>query len=136
MFKNRRKTNKIILIVFACVLFLFLVIAIATGGKDDSKEASTEPSRTETTETAEPTTKQTTTAKPTTTAAPTQPPTEKHYDLLPGQSLDMTVYRTASGEHYHYENPCGSGDYTPITLKKALDLHLTPCEKCVLDEYQ
>ena len=85
--------------------------------------------------TAESTTteKPATTAKPTTTAAPqTQPPVEDNYDLLPGQTLEMTVYRTKSGKCYHYENPCGNGEYSPISLKEALDEGLDPCEKCVM----
>lgn len=54
------------------------------------------------------------------------------YDLLRGQTLDMTVYITPTGKKYHYRDPCGRGDYYPITLEEALDGGYDPCGKCVL----
>ncbi len=44
----------------------------------------------------------------------------------------VTVYVTATGEKYHYENPCGNGTYYPSTLADAKARGLTACDKCVL----
>ena len=43
-----------------------------------------------------------------------------------------TVYITPSGEKYHYANPCGTGEYSPVTLGEAEARGLEPCEKCVM----
>lgn len=45
--------------------------------------------------------------------------------------INMTVYITKTGEHYHYKNPCGRGTYYPVNLSDALSRGLTPCQKCV-----
>ncbi len=42
------------------------------------------------------------------------------------------VYKTPTGDKYHYLNPCGNGEYIECSLQEALDLGLEPCEKCVL----
>lgn len=47
-------------------------------------------------------------------------------------NAQIIVYRTKSGEKYHYENPCGKGTYIECTLSDALARGLGPCEKCVL----
>lgn len=108
----------------------------------DEEETTAEPETETTTQaeiTTEPTTAEpTTTAKPTTSANPATSaklttPINQH-NLLPGQSLGMTVYRTNSGEKYHYENPCGNGKYYPVTLQEALDSRLEPCDKCVIHQ--
>ena len=46
--------------------------------------------------------------------------------------VDQKVYRTQSGECYHYENPCGAGKYYEVTLEQAISAGLRACEKCVL----
>ena len=74
------------------------------------------------------TAKSTTTKKVTTTAKPT---TTKRVTTTDRDS-GITVYRTKSGEKYHYENPCGNGTYYPISLSEAKRLGLDACEKCVL----
>ena len=75
------------------------------------------------TTTAKPTTtkKVTTTVKQTTTIKVTENPDSK-----------IKVYRTKSGEKYHYENPCGNGTYYELSLAEAKAQGLDPCEKCVL----
>lgn len=95
------------------------------------KETSTKKATT----TAKPTTtkKVTTTAKPTTTKKVTttaRPTTTKKVTEDPESSY--RVYRTKSGEKYHYENPCGNGTYYEISLSEAKASGLEPCEKCVL----
>lgn len=82
---------------------------------DTTKPSETQP--TKETSTTKPTTTKTTTTKVTTTEDPDK---------------QFTVYRTASGEKYHYENPCGNGTYYPISLADAKARGLEPCEKCVL----
>jgi len=76
----------------------------------------------EETATTKPTTTKPTTTKPTTTKAPTTVDPDSR----------VTVYKTETGKRYHYENPCGNGTYSPITLAEAKALGLTACEKCVL----
>ena len=41
-----------------------------------------------------------------------------------------TIYVTATGKRYHYDNNCGRGTYYPATMEEALARGLTPCEKC------
>ncbi len=43
-----------------------------------------------------------------------------------------TVYRTKTGKKYHYENPCGNGEYYAVSLDDAKAAGLQPCQKCVL----
>lgn len=45
----------------------------------------------------------------------------------------MTVYVTRTGDRWHLNSHCNGGTYTPTTLKKALERHLTACENCVKD---
>lgn len=47
-------------------------------------------------------------------------------------NANNTVYYTLTGKKYHYENPCGKGEYLPISLKEAEQKGLEPCKKCVL----
>ena len=79
------------------------------------------------------TTKPSTTAKPTTTKTPTtaKPTTTKAPTTVDPESK-ITVYITKSGSKYHYENPCGNGTYSPISLADAKARGYTACEKCVL----
>lgn len=93
-----------------------------------TKPTTTKPITTKPTTTKTITEKQTTkatTVKATTTKAPTVRETED-------PDSQITVYKTKSGEKYHYENPCGNGKYSPITLSEAKARGLEPCEKCVL----
>lgn len=80
-----------------------------------------------TTTTAPTTKKETTTKKVTTTAKPT---TTKKVTENPEENIK--VYRTKTGEKYHYENPCGNGTYYEISLAEAKRIGLGACEKCVL----
>ncbi len=88
------------------------------------------------TTTAKPTTteKVTTTTKPTTTQKVTT--TTKHTTTKAPSVMDydskVTVYITPTGSKYHYENPCGNGSYSPISLSEAKAMGLTACKKCVL----
>ena len=96
-------------------------------GTATDRPAATEtvkPSTTKAPTTASPATtkKETTTAKPTTTKVPTTVDPDSR----------VIVYKTPTGTKYHYENPCGNGTYSPITLAEAKALGLTECEKCVL----
>lgn len=75
-----------------------------------------------------------TTVKPTTTkkATTTKKTTTAESEIQANNSNGgITVYRTATGQRYHYENPCGNGKYYPISLAEAERLGLTPCDKCV-----
>lgn len=107
-----------------------------------TEETTTKPTTTkkETTTRKVTTTKQATTKKETTTAKSTttkkvtttaKPTTTKRVTTTDRDS-GITVYRTKSGEKYHYENPCGNGTYYPISLSEAKRLGLDACEKCVL----
>lgn len=51
---------------------------------------------------------------------------------LQTEQNEMIVYRTSTGDKYHYINPCGYGTYYAVTLKEAQDAGLQPCEKCVI----
>lgn len=64
----------------------------------------------------------------------TSPPVTEPPETKPPQNQEkqLTVYYTRTGECYHYENPCGRGTYYPISLDKAKQRGLRPCEKCVL----
>lgn len=83
-----------------------------------------------TTEKPAPTTEKQTTKKP----APTteKQTTKKPVITTQDPNERITVYRTSGGEKYHYENPCGNGEYYPVSLADALRSGLEPCEKCVL----
>lgn len=82
-------------------------------------------------------TEEETTEAPTTeavTEAKTEKPTEKATEKVTEPKKESrTVYRTKSGEKYHYENPYGSGEYYPISLDEAIEKGYEPCEKCVLN---
>ncbi len=63
----------------------------------------------------------------------TVPPTEVSVEQSSEtDSTQVVVYYTATGSKYHYENPCGRGNYLPCTLQEAIDRGLEPCDKCVL----
>lgn len=93
------------------------------------------------TTTQKPTTKEPTTQKPTTsqkvttTKNPTtnKVTTTKKVTTTAEQNNSIKIYRTASGECYHYENPCGRGTYYEVSLSEAKAAGLRPCEKCVLN---
>lgn len=54
-------------------------------------------------------------------------------DISTSRPDNMTVYITRTGDRWHLNPNCNGGTYTPTTLKKALEKHLTPCENCVKD---
>ncbi len=98
--------------------------------KEEKTEKNTEVTKKPTTTKKETTTqKVTTTKKITTTQKPT---TTKRPTTTTVNNVGQKVYRTQSGECYHYENPCGSGKYYEVTLEQALNAGLRACEKCVL----
>ena len=43
---------------------------------------------------------------------------------------EKPVYITRTGEKYHYDNTCNGGTYFEVPMQTALDMGLTPCEKC------
>lgn len=99
----------------------------------------TNPPETAPPETDPPVTESPTTQPPETNLPATQPPvtsppeTDPPLTQPPQNSEEQrTVYYTKNGECYHYENPCGRGTYYPISLDKAKQRGLRPCEKCVL----
>ena len=101
---------------------------------EETTEVTTEETTVETTR--EITTEET---KPVYTQAETERPVETEPETTekvvvetedPDESI--TVYRTATGSKYHYENPCGNGTYYPISLADAERQGLEPCGKCVL----
>ena len=59
--------------------------------------------------------------------------TKKTVTTTKDPEASKTVYITATGKHYHYENPCGNGTYYAVSLSEAKARNLTPCEKCVLN---
>ena len=81
------------------------------------------------------TTKSQTSTKPATTKAPTtKVPTTKPVETTKQNTENSrTVYRTKSGDCYHYKNPCGNGIYYEVSLTDAKESNLRPCEKCVLN---
>lgn len=58
--------------------------------------------------------------------------TKKIVTTTKDPDASVIVYRTATGECYHYENPCGRGNYYEVSLADAKAAGLRPCEKCVL----
>lgn len=64
------------------------------------------------------------TPAPTATPKPTETPKEP-------EEISRTVYITKTGKKYHYENPCGNGTYSAISLSDAVSRGFEPCEKCV-----
>lgn len=58
--------------------------------------------------------------------------TKKTITTTKDPDASKTVYITATGKRYHYENPCGNGTYYAVSLSEAKARNLTPCEKCVL----
>ena len=95
-----------------------------------TKPTTTKPTTTRaTTTTTKPTTaKPTTTRATTTTKRPTTTwaTTARTTTADPDESI--TVYCTATGSCYHYENPCGNGTYYPISLAQAERSGLRPCK--------
>lgn len=49
-----------------------------------------------------------------------------------GENYHGHVYASATGSKYHYENPCGNGEYHEITWDDVRKQKLEPCGKCVL----
>lgn len=143
------KTNKnlqqtvIVLTIMAAVLVVLFVIGAANSNDKESDELSTQFEETTEAETTEPeitepetegSTEEVTTETPETNPPETAPPKTDPPLTQPPQNSEeqRTVYYTKNGECYHYENPCGRGTYYPISLDKAKQRGLRPCEKCVL----
>lgn len=99
---------------------------------EESSEETTSATETETTTTLSinasgtATTDVSTDATTAVTTAETSAPQSEENEII--------VYRTDTGDKYHYINPCGNGTYYEVTLKEAENLGLQPCEKCVLHE--
>jgi len=55
---------------------------------------------------------------------------ESETSLVPLDEVRL-IYATKTGKRYHYRNPCGSGDFFPISEAEAAERGLTPCQKCV-----
>jgi|GEM_PF-6574322 putative uncharacterized protein M409R len=67
------------------------------------------------------------------TQEPTPEPTPEPTATPPyGENYHGHVYASATGSKYHYENPCGSGEYHEITWDDVRKQKLEPCGKCVL----
>lgn len=109
----------------------------------DSLEETTAPATTQESTTEEETTAQKTTTtekiittekttKTTQKETTTQKPTTTKSTTTVDPDSQATVYRTKSGECYHYENPCGRGTYYEVSLAQAKAAGLRACEKCVL----
>ena len=58
--------------------------------------------------------------------------TKKTVTTTKDPDASIIVYRTATGECYHHDNPCGRGNYYEVSLADAKAAGLRPCEKCVL----
>ena len=101
-----------------------------TSTTESTTESTTTTSKATTTEKSTTTTKKTTTTTKKTTTTTKKPTTTKKTTTA-NPDLKVTVYRTKSGECYHYENPCGKGTYYAVSLAEAKKT-LRPCEKCVL----
>lgn len=43
---------------------------------------------------------------------------------------ERSVYITRTGEKYHYDSTCNGGTYYEVPMQTAIDMGLTPCEKC------
>lgn len=128
-------------------------VAEAVGSESESEtETVTEEQTTAEETTAEETTQEQTTAEKTTKATEKPATTEKKTTTKAAATTQKkvttkkatattkkadsaqsrTVYRTKTGKKYHYENPCGNGEYYAVSLDDAIAAGLQPCQKCVL----
>ncbi len=82
--------------------------------------------------TTEPEREETTKKEVTTTKKPIETTTKNVVTTTKKVENSRTIYATAYGEKYHYENPCGNGKYYQISWEDAQRRGLEPCEKCVL----
>ena len=46
---------------------------------------------------------------------------------------ESPVYITRTGEKYHYDSNCNGGTYFEVPMQTAIDMGLTPCDKCAED---
>jgi hypothetical protein len=53
--------------------------------------------------------------------------------ILTEPDAARAVYITRTGEKYHYDSTCNGGTYFEVPLQTAIDMGLTPCNKCVGD---
>ena len=128
-------------------------VAEAVGSESESEtETVTKEQTTAEETTAEETTQEQTTAEKTTKATEKPATTEKKTTTKAAATTQKkvttkkatattkkadsaqsrTVYRTKTGKKYHYENPCGNGEYYAVSLDDAIAAGLQPCQKCVL----
>lgn len=106
---------------------------IETTKEDLTEKETTEITTSEsTTNNIETTTQKEGTTKPKEETTQRTETTTKRVTTTVDPDSQVTVYVTATGEKYHYENPCGNGTYYPSTLADAKARGLTPCDKCVL----
>lgn len=103
-----------------------------TTAEETTQEQTTAEKKTKATEKPATTEKKTTTKAAATTQkkATTKKATTTTKKADSAQS--RTVYRTKTGKKYHYENPCGNGEYYAVSLDDAIAAGLQPCQKCVL----
>lgn len=43
---------------------------------------------------------------------------------------ERSVYITRTGEKYHFDSSCNGGTYYEVPMQTAIDMGLTPCDKC------
>ncbi len=84
---------------------------------------------TEKTTEEETTEEETTTSEPDTTKKPKET-TKKAEEITTKQTSGKTVYRTPSGERYHFDPECGGKNSYSVSLDDAKSSGLTPCQKC------
>lgn len=142
--------NKYVKIAISALFALFFIIGIASPSDSDEPtnsnsivdsstneatndeyistvEGSSETTTSVTTTQAETTTQEATTVPETTTEKQTT--TER--ETTTQKSTGRTVYRTKSGECYHYSSTCPGKNGYAVTLDEAIAAGKRPCEKCV-----
>lgn len=98
---------------------------------ESAEETTTEAPATTRVATTRPTTTREATTRESTTRTPTTREQTTRTQTTADPEENIIVYRTPTGSKYHYENPCGNGEYSPISLADAKRLGLEPCDKCV-----
>lgn len=106
--------------------------AETTAEETTAKEETTTQKAATTTKKAATTTKKVVTTQKQTAAAAVVTTRKAATTKKADSAHSRTVYRTKTGSKYHYENPCGNGEYYPVSLDDAIAAGLKPCQKCVL----
>lgn len=52
------------------------------------------------------------------------------FNAADNEAAGTGVYRTPSGKRYHFDAECGGKNSFAVTMEKALNDGLTPCQKC------